>query len=51
MAVQTPPATRKAGRAKKPREKAQQGELRSAVLFLIPASIGFVVFYLWPTVR
>ncbi|WP_328996384.1 sugar ABC transporter permease [Kribbella sp. NBC_01245] len=27
------------------------GDLKVAVIFLIPATIGFVVFYIWPTLR
>jgi multiple sugar transport system permease protein len=27
------------------------GDLRAAMVFLLPATFGFVVFYLWPTVR
>ena len=28
-----------------------RSDLRAALLFILPASIGFLVFYLWPTLR
>ncbi|MEV0569465.1 sugar ABC transporter permease [Dactylosporangium sp. NPDC050588] len=33
------------------RRRRRGGDLRVAVLFLAPATIGFLVFYLWPTLR
>lgn len=55
MAVVTPPAP-PATRSTRPtrrrgREGGGRGDLRTAVVFLIPATIGFVVFYLVPTLR
>ena len=54
MAVVTPtvPTTR-AGRSPGRRGRAGggRGDLRTAMIFLIPATIGFVVFYLVPAVR
>ncbi|WP_412865698.1 carbohydrate ABC transporter permease [Cellulomonas sp. 179-A 9B4 NHS] len=55
MAVVTPPAP-PATRSTRPtrrrgREGGGRGDLRTAVIFLIPATIGFVVFYLVPTLR
>lgn len=55
MAVVTPPAP-PATRSTRPtrrrgREGGGRGDLPTAVIFLIPATIGFVVFYLVPTLR
>ena len=30
---------------------ARRSDFRSAMLFLIPAFIGFIAFFAWPTVR
>ncbi|WP_043651002.1 carbohydrate ABC transporter permease [Cellulosimicrobium cellulans] len=56
MAVVTPPA-RPASTTPVPTDRRRRsagggrGDLRTAMIFLIPATIGFVVFYLVPTVR
>jgi multiple sugar transport system permease protein len=50
MSVQTVDAQRSA--SKKPRRKARpHNDLTPALLFIAPAAVGFVVFYLWPTLR
>ncbi|MFE9235245.1 carbohydrate ABC transporter permease [Cellulosimicrobium funkei] len=57
MAVVTPPARPASkGRAPSRRRRSSaaggsRGDLRTAMIFLVPATIGFVVFYLVPTVR
>ena len=42
------PAT---ARPKARRRARINGETRAAMLFLLPATIGFVVFYAWPALR
>jgi multiple sugar transport system permease protein len=42
-------AARRKGRVKPP--GTGRGDLPMALLFIAPASIGFAVFYLWPTIR
>ncbi|MFB6719318.1 carbohydrate ABC transporter permease [Kribbella sp. NPDC056345] len=34
-----------------PRKRRRLGDLKVAMVFLLPATIGFVVFYIWPTLR
>ncbi len=34
-----------------PKKRRQLGDLKVAMIFLLPATIGFVVFYIWPTLR
>lgn len=43
-------ARRRAGKAGAPRTKGR-GDLVMALLFIAPAALGFIVFYLWPTIR
>jgi multiple sugar transport system permease protein len=38
------------GRRRKP-ATTKRGDLRMALLFIAPATVGFLVFYLWPTLR
>ncbi|WP_433018474.1 carbohydrate ABC transporter permease [Kribbella sp. CA-294648] len=33
------------------RKRRRYGDLKVAMIFLAPATLGFVVFYIWPTVR
>lgn len=47
LAPSAPPTTS----AKKPKDRRPKSDLRPAIAFLIPASIGFVVFYLVPAIR
>ena len=49
MSVQTAPHPAATGRASTRRRRF--GDLPVALLFILPASFGFVVFYLWPTLR
>ncbi|WP_232828656.1 carbohydrate ABC transporter permease [Kribbella monticola] len=34
-----------------PRKRRSLGDLKVAMIFLAPATLGFVVFYIWPTLR
>jgi multiple sugar transport system permease protein len=34
-----------------PRKRRNLGDLKVAMIFLVPATVGFVVFYIWPTIR
>ncbi|WP_433166803.1 carbohydrate ABC transporter permease [Kribbella sp. CA-247076] len=34
-----------------PRRRRSLGDLKVAMIFLAPATLGFVVFYIWPTLR
>ena len=34
-----------------PKKRRRLGDLKVAMIFLLPATIGFVVFYIWPTLR
>ena len=34
-----------------PRKRRSLGDLKVALIFLAPATLGFVVFYIWPTLR
>ncbi|QNE21125.1 sugar ABC transporter permease [Kribbella qitaiheensis] len=34
-----------------PRKRRSPGDLKVAMIFLAPATLGFVVFYIWPTLR
>ncbi|WP_344158152.1 sugar ABC transporter permease [Kribbella yunnanensis] len=34
-----------------PRKRRRLGDLKVAMFFLAPATLGFVVFYIWPTLR
>ncbi|MET7279588.1 sugar ABC transporter permease [Kribbella sp. NPDC005582] len=34
-----------------PTKRRRLGDLKVAMIFLLPATIGFVVFYIWPTLR
>lgn len=43
-------ATRRAS-AQLPRRRRRRGDLRIALLFLVPASIGLITFYVFPTLR
>ena len=51
MTVATPPAPPGTDRRRPPPRPRRRGDLGAAVLFLVPATIGFVVFYLVPAVR
>jgi multiple sugar transport system permease protein len=48
-----PPISRRSHgeRAALPRQRRSLGDLRIAMIFLAPATLGFVVFYIWPTLR
>lgn len=39
------------GQAAPPRKRRSLGDLKVALIFLLPATVGFVVFYIWPTLR
>ncbi|WP_238176096.1 carbohydrate ABC transporter permease [Kribbella albertanoniae] len=39
------------GQAPPPPKRRRLGDLKVAMIFLLPATIGFVVFYIWPTLR
>ncbi|GAA1117083.1 sugar ABC transporter permease [Kribbella jejuensis] len=39
------------GRAAPPGKRRGLGDLKVAMIFLAPATLGFVVFYIWPTLR
>lgn len=34
-----------------PRSRRRRGDLPAAICFLLPAAVGFLVFYLWPALR
>jgi len=34
-----------------PKKRRRLGDLKVAMVFLLPATLGFVVFYIWPTLR
>jgi len=38
-------------RPPRPRRSRRTGDLRAALVFVGPAALGFVVFYLWPAIR
>lgn len=47
-----PPSQRShGGQAAPPGRKRSLGDLKVAMIFLAPATLGFVVFYIWPTLR
>jgi multiple sugar transport system permease protein len=48
-----PPDTRRSHgeRAAPPGRRRSLGDLKVAMIFLAPATLGFVVFYIWPTLR
>ncbi|WP_238161632.1 carbohydrate ABC transporter permease [Kribbella antibiotica] len=46
-----PPEKRSHGDQAPPKPRRRLGDLKVAMVFLIPATIGFVVFYIWPTLR
>ncbi|WP_101790607.1 carbohydrate ABC transporter permease [Nonomuraea indica] len=46
-----PPTVEAASRGTPPPPTRRLGDLPVAVLFVLPAAIGFVVFYLWPALR
>ncbi|MFD7154486.1 carbohydrate ABC transporter permease [Kribbella sp. NPDC059898] len=48
-----PPATERShgGQAAPPGKRRSLGDLKVAMIFLAPATLGFVVFYIWPTLR
>ncbi|MGZ0148092.1 carbohydrate ABC transporter permease [Kribbella sp. WER1] len=39
------------GQAAPPGKRRSLGDLKVAMIFLAPATVGFVVFYIWPTLR
>ncbi|MFI5729140.1 carbohydrate ABC transporter permease [Kribbella sp. NPDC051587] len=47
-----PPEKRSHGEQAPPAKKRRRlGDLKVAMIFLAPATLGFVVFYIWPTLR
>ncbi|WP_405056386.1 sugar ABC transporter permease [Kribbella sp. NBC_01505] len=47
-----PPGKRSHGeQAPPPKQRRRLGDLKVAMMFLAPATVGFVVFYIWPTLR
>ncbi len=48
-----PPISRRSHGDRKalPKRRRSLGDLRIAMIFLAPATLGFVVFYIWPTLR
>ncbi|HZX08546.1 sugar ABC transporter permease [Kribbella sp.] len=48
-----PPETARShgGQAAPPGKRRSLGDLKVAMIFLAPATLGFVVFYIWPTLR
>ncbi|QTE28429.1 carbohydrate ABC transporter permease [Pengzhenrongella sicca] len=53
-----PPSLRRRGKksstppsGRNPRSTRARGELRAALLFVGPATLGFAVFYVWPAIR
>ncbi|MBB6345770.1 carbohydrate ABC transporter permease [Nonomuraea muscovyensis] len=46
-----PPTIEAASRGTPPPRRRRLGDLPVAVLFVLPAAIGFVTFYLWPALR
>lgn len=52
MVISAPPARTGPGTGRPaPRQEGRRGDLRAAALFLVPATVGFVVFYVLPAVR
>ncbi|GAA0594891.1 sugar ABC transporter permease [Kribbella sandramycini] len=52
-ATNAPPDTARSHgeQAPKPAKRRRLGDLKVAMIFLAPATLGFVVFYIWPTLR
>ncbi|TDW14945.1 carbohydrate ABC transporter permease [Kribbella kalugense] len=48
-----PPARKRShgDRAAPPAKRRSLGDLKVAMIFIAPATLGFVVFYIWPTLR
>ncbi|TCO47108.1 multiple sugar transport system permease protein [Kribbella antiqua] len=50
--IKAPPNRRRThGDPKAPPKARSRGDLKVAMIFLAPATLGFVVFYIWPTLR
>jgi multiple sugar transport system permease protein len=52
VTIKAPPNRRRRhGDLKAPPKQRSRGDLKVAMIFLAPATLGFVVFYIWPTLR
>lgn len=50
-ALPAPTRTGRRNSPARPQPGPRKGDLRAALLFIAPAALGFVAFYLWPTIR
>src|SRR6478736_4554733 len=51
MSVKSPPIADQPAKVAPLKRKRDLGDLRTAILFLLPSLLGFSVFFVWPTIR
>jgi multiple sugar transport system permease protein len=51
MSVKSPPSADQSAKVAPLKRKRDLGDLRTAILFLLPSLLGFCVFFVWPTIR